>query len=477
MKLVHDDYDEKKNKMIAEIKGKLENGVKFSMSVDEYTTVRGRRFFGVNLHGSDDKTTMKTGLVRILGSCSALKMVEEMERHLADFGITMAKDIVGSTQDGAAVNKKYIRHTNVIGQFCLNHALHLGVCDTLYTKRIEENRDDDDQILDSCEVDEIDYFEDGMDMEVLNNDLIEEEKVDYHDQLEKSRKLVRFIKNSTVRNSVFLTKVKDEFGHEIELHLDVKTRWNSIPSMIEPLVKTETAIRETLREFNSLNVIEALDFSALKILVKAMEPVKLAVANLSREDATLVSAETILQFMFKKLSEINSEISDKLIQNLKIRVNDRMNEDVMKLLRSLKDPTVTPSKTTLTFAGNLASRLFGVTDAGVDDVIQQSLNSNENENLSLQDELDMLLKKEEPPVQFGGSDFKWLKSEFSLFKNTGQRTENLQKLYNAILCIKPTSTDVERVFSVCTNFCTKIRSRLSDKSLQTLVFLKYYYKK
>ncbi len=43
--------------------------------------------------------------------------------------------------------------------------------------------------------------------------------------------------------------------------------------------------------------------------------------------------------------------------------------------------------------------------------------------------------------------------------------------------LKPTSTDVERVFSVCTNFCTKIRSRLSDKSLQALVFLKYYYQK
>jgi hypothetical protein len=58
----------------------------------------------------------------------------------------------------------------------------------------------------------------------------------------------------------------------------------------------------------------------------------------------------------------------------------------------------------------------------------------------------------------------------------GTRTDNLQKLYNALLTIKPTSTDVERVFSTTNWYCSKIRSRLSDKSLSALVFLKFYYK-
>ena len=57
----------------------------------------------------------------------------------------------------------------------------------------------------------------------------------------------------------------------------------------------------------------------------------------------------------------------------------------------------------------------------------------------------------------GQDNFRWLKAEFTLLKNTDQRTENL-KLYDALLTIKATSTDVERVFSVCANFCTKIRS-------------------
>lgn len=219
---------------------------------------------------------------------------------------------------------------------------------------------------------------------------------------------------------------------------------------------------------------DSVNFIALQSLLNAMQPIKLAVERLSREDATLLSAEIILDFMFNKLSEIKSEVSDKLFENLKFRIEERMNMNVMSLLKSLKDPSVTPSKATLTFAGNLVSRLFGVNDEN--EVIQLPQIIPENVNLSLQDELNMLLQKEESTILIG-SDFKWLKSESTLFKNTGQRTENLQKLYNAIQSIKPTSTDVERVFSVCTNFCTKIRSRLSDKSLKALVFLKFYYKK
>ena len=66
--------------------------------------------------------------------------------------------------------------------------------------------------------------------------------------------------------------------------------------------------------------------------------------------------------------------------------------------------------------------------------------------------------------------FNTLKSEFVLFMNTGERTQNLQKLFDALLSIKPTSTDVERVFSSATFFCTKLCSRLSDDALNALIF-------
>ena len=72
-----------------------------------------------------------------------------------------------------------------------------------------------------------------------------------------------------------------------------------------------------------------------------MKPIKLAIENLSREGATLLSADTMLEFMFEKLSLVNSEISKKLMDNLRIRVDERLNTDVMNLLRSLKNSTIT----------------------------------------------------------------------------------------------------------------------------------------
>ena len=142
--------------------------------------------------------------------------------------------------------------------------------------------------------------------------------------------------------------------------------------------------------------------------------------------------------MFEKLSLVNSEISKKLIDNLRIRVDERLNTDFMNLLRCLKNSTITPSRDMITFAGILASQLFGVHDVNIIEATSSNLT---DEILTLQEELNVLLKKNESPIVSSGQDnFRWLKTEFTLFKNKGQRTENLQKLYDALLTIKPTST-------------------------------------
>lgn len=470
MQLLISDYEDKKLKMISDIKEKIGKNLKFSITLDEYTTIRGRRFLGINVHDSDEKITMKTGLVRILGSCPADEMLTKIKDHLSSFGISLDNDVVGSTQDGAAINKKFIRLASVVGQFCFNHGIHLAVCDSLYTK----NEPDSDLIFfdDSIDESENDIFENGLDFEILEDSF--EDSIDYHMLLKKSREVVKFIKNSTVRNHIFQTKVVSLFEHEIELHLDVKHRWNSIPTMINPLLKTKVALYDTFTELNKLDIINALDFEALEMLQKAMEPIKLAVEVLSKQDATLVTADTVLNFAFRKLENLQSEISSILLKNLKKRVEERWNNDLMNLLKSLKDPSFTPNKNAINYASNLATRLFGMVDENDIINIEQS---EEALHMTLENELKLLLQKDSVPVVENSNKLKCLQQEFTLFKNTGTRTENLEKIYNALLSIKPTSTDVERVFSVCTSFCTKIRSRLSDKSLNALVFLKFYYNK
>ena len=70
-----------------------------------------------------------------------------------------------------------------------------------------------------------------------------------------------------------------------------------------------------------------------------------------------------------------------------------------------------------------------------------------------------------------------VKNEMSLFEQNSKRPENLEKLFQALLTIPPTSIESERQFSTSSFFATKIRSRLDDSTLSALVFLKSYYKK
>ena len=75
--------------------------------------------------------------------------------------------------------------------------------------------------------------------------------------------------------------------------------------------------------------------------------------------------------MFEKLSLVNSEISKKLMDNLRIRDDESLNTDVMNFLRCLKNSTITPSRDTITFAGMLASRLFGGHDVNIIEATSQ----------------------------------------------------------------------------------------------------------
>lgn len=70
-----------------------------------------------------------------------------------------------------------------------------------------------------------------------------------------------------------------------------------------------------------------------------------------------------------------------------------------------------------------------------------------------------------------------IKAEMALFSSSGTRGRCLQTAYSWLLTIPPTSVEAERAFSAAGIFCTKLRSRLSDNSIDTLCFLRAYYQK
>ena len=59
-------------------------------------------------------------------------------------------------------------------------------------------------------------------------------------------------------------------------------------------------------------------------------------------------------------------------------------------------------------------------------------------------------------------------TEFKSLELSLKRTENLEKLYNALLSVQPTSVESERVFSAAGLYLTKMRSSLSKNSIKSM---------
>jgi len=71
---------------------------------------------------------------------------------------------------------------------------------------------------------------------------------------------------------------------------------------------------------------------------------------------------------------------------------------------------------------------------------------------------------------------KIIRKEIVLFEENRNRGDYLQRAYEHILAIKQTtSVESERAFSAAGQTCTKIRSRLNDKTLDNLCFLRAYF--
>ena len=195
MNLSHQDFADKKEVVKQEIVEKIQMGYKFSLTYDEYTSLRHRSYIGVNLHESEGKKTYKTGFIWIFGSCPAESLMQNT-KDLNSFGVCMERDIVGSTQDGAAINKKLMQLTDIVDQFCFNHAIHLGVCDMLYKKNKDTNVPIAEETDSDSEEDEHGIYNDNFKFELVKDDI----SVDYLEILMNTQNVVKFIKMSSDRN-------------------------------------------------------------------------------------------------------------------------------------------------------------------------------------------------------------------------------------------------------------------------------------
>ena len=119
-----------KERLRDELKVLKEQGKSFSLTMDEWTSYRNRRFANVNIHWDDQFRSL--GMLRCLGSMPAEKCEELLWNVLREYDLN-AQDIIAITTDGAKVMLKMGRQLPFAHQVCVAHGLHLAVMEVIYS--------------------------------------------------------------------------------------------------------------------------------------------------------------------------------------------------------------------------------------------------------------------------------------------------------------------------------------------------------
>ena len=115
-----------KDKLKSEITEAKKPGIRLSITNDESTSTRNRRFMNINCHF--EKIYKSLGMARVHGSLPGEKCAELVMKRLEEYGIELYM-VVGFTTDAAPVMKKFIKCLpidDMIHQECFTHGIHLA---------------------------------------------------------------------------------------------------------------------------------------------------------------------------------------------------------------------------------------------------------------------------------------------------------------------------------------------------------------
>ena len=105
MQLVYKPYEIAKDVVMMERQQSLKSGMMFSLSLDEYSSPKHKRYLNINVHQDKDKY-WHLGMVAISGRMNAEKTFE-VENKLSEFSLSLSKHIVAVVTDGASAMVKH----------------------------------------------------------------------------------------------------------------------------------------------------------------------------------------------------------------------------------------------------------------------------------------------------------------------------------------------------------------------------------
>ena len=403
-------------------------------------------------------------------------------------------------------------------QLCYAHAIQLAVLDVLY--RDHRNRpgalaqaplvDSEGDVVDNYESDDNDA--DGLDVVDESPNVMFELSDEYKEVVQKVRKIVKMFRRSPTKNDDTLQPyVRREVGKELVLLLDCRTRWSSLADMLSRFLMLRGPIQKALIDLSDPTQLSDGDFSVIDEMVSCLQPVKIAVKAICRRDTNLIAAEAALHFCIIQLQKQSSELAKVLAEAIESRITGRraVHAGVLQYLQSntarqsAPDVFPVPSNAVVRkFVQNMAKRL----DYSEDSSVSQSQSepeataavaaaaapdpeqhSQDSSAQSFQQQLEIIMRQSvastsslpQTPKGVLDSDKNLLasiKAEMAVFDSTGKRGRCLQKVYEYLMSCPATSVEAERAFSAAGVLCTKLRTRLDDNTLDTLCFLRSYYR-
>ena len=523
-KYVKEHRDEIKERTIKSLDKRRKADQRFTLTFDEWSSGSNKKFLNTNVHHRDDDFDC-LGLKRAKGHMPGPKLTALVTEHANDFQIDLEKDVVACVTDGAKIMDVVGRLIPCIHLKCQCHGVNLAVCDILYPngkkKKKANNIDEtfDTQNVEETSVEDKDDPVQGFSVEHVEPEGPEMLGSDHLGVVEKVRGLVRLFRRSAVKNDEYLQEhVLESHGKEYVLFLDCKTRWNTLGSMLTRFLMLSDSIKMALYMMDIEWPFSSEEWQTLQDLNLALKPMTLAVKKLGARLTTLIDAEVIYGYIENKLDELHNTISQrtpideddpnpnptiasKLKNAFVKRVLERRDATLTHLCMFLKDPTYwskdhdrfgipVVENDIIEFASSLLKRLFPEDfrtqypkdEDGDETVFESSQPEKPTVHVfkSSEEEIDALLDEQSrSPVKSVDTEGPPNVSEImkSYAKNPTNMPPLLSKLYRALKTIPPSSIEAERAFSTCGIFATKLRNRMSDDTLSSLLFLKKYYQK
>ncbi|GFT15875.1 uncharacterized protein TNCV_3314621 [Trichonephila clavipes] len=266
--------------------------------------------------------------------------------------------------------------------------------------------------------------------------------------------------------------------------------------MLEKFLEIKSAISKALIDIKEEQMMVNVEFETVTTIVKILKPVKIGLEKLCSRNATLLTAEGVFSFVIGELNEQNSEFVKNMKYSLIQRINERRNVNLIGLIqylnfgRKYEAAAVTSDISRLNGknclvrqAQMIGKRLFCVEEESISNSShseEESMEILKEKPLTLDEKLEKAIYSKTKVLycstKKSTSFNKIMKQEMQLFDSTENPSPNIIKLWDALKTIPPTSVEAERAFSAAGLFVTKLRTKLSEKSINCLCFLKSYFK-